>query len=104
MSPRSRAGTTALHVCGGCRLPLLQAVRVEAELQWWRVFLRCPSCWWTAEEVLDDVALQRLDEELDRGTEELIASMRRVTDINMREYVARFTAALAADAILPADF
>jgi hypothetical protein len=30
--------------------------------------------------------------------------MRRATDVNMREYVTRFTAALAADAIVPADF
>jgi hypothetical protein len=30
--------------------------------------------------------------------------MRHATDVNMREYVERFVAALAADAIVPGDF
>jgi hypothetical protein len=92
------------HVCRGCTLPLVQPQRVVAERSSWRVFLRCPSCGWTAEELLDEVALKRLDEELERGTQELIVAMRHATDVNMREYVTRFAAALAADAIVPADF
>jgi hypothetical protein len=95
---------SAPHVCRGCRLPLVQPQRVEAERLSWRVYLRCPSCGWTAEELLDDAALRRLDEELERGTEQLIVAMRRATDNNMREYAERFVSALAADAILPADF
>jgi hypothetical protein len=96
--------THTLHVCRGCGLPLVQPERVEAERLRWRVYLRCPSCDWTAEELLDDEALQRLDDELERGTEQLIVAMHEATERNMREYAARFVSALAADAILPADF
>jgi hypothetical protein len=85
-------------------MPLVQPQRVVAERSSWRVYLRCPSCGWTAEELLDETALKRLDEELERGTQELIVAMRRVTDVNMREYVSRFVSALTADAIVPADF
>jgi hypothetical protein len=104
MSPRGRTSEPTPHVCRGCTLPLVQPQRVVAERANWRVFLRCPSCGWTAEELLDEPALKRLDEELERGTQELILAMRHVTDLNMREYVTRFAAALAADAIVPADF
>jgi hypothetical protein len=104
VNPRSRMDAPTPHVCRGCRLPLVQPERVEAERLQWRVYLRCPNCGWTAEELLDDVALKRLDEEIERGTEELIVAMRHATDHNMREYVACFVSALAADAILPSDF
>jgi hypothetical protein len=104
VSPRGPMAGSTPHVCRGCRLPLVQPQRVVAERSHWRVYLRCPSCGWTAEELLDEAALKRLDEELERGTQELIVAMRRATDLNMREYVSRFVAALAADAIVPADF
>jgi hypothetical protein len=92
------------HVCRGCTLPLVQPQRVVAERRSWRVYLRCPNCGWTAEELLDELALKKLDEELERGTQQLIVAMRHATDVNMREYVSRFVEALAADAIVPADF
>jgi hypothetical protein len=104
VSPARRMDALAPHVCCGCRLPLVQAERVEAVRLRWRVSLRCPNCGWTAEELLDDAALRRLDDEVERGTQELIVAMREATDHNMREYTDRFVCALAADAILPADF
>jgi hypothetical protein len=104
VKPRARLSTPAPHVCRCCRLPLVQPQRVVAEQSNWRVYLRCPSCRWTAEELLDDEALRLFDEELERGTQELIAAMHEVTESNMREYVSRFVAALRADAIVPGDF
>jgi RNase P subunit RPR2 len=104
MNPRGRTSEPTPHVCRGCTLPLVQPQRVVAERMRWRVYLRCPSCGWTAEELLDEPALKRLDEELERGTQQLIGAMRRITDVNMRDYVERFVSALAADAIVPADF
>jgi hypothetical protein len=104
VNTRGRTSEPTPHVCRGCTLPLVQPQRVVAERSSWRVYLRCPSCGWTAEELLDELALKRLDEELERGTQQLIVAMRRATDLNMREYVTRFAAALAADAIVPADF
>ncbi|HEV3377258.1 MAG TPA: hypothetical protein VG126_08255 [Thermoleophilaceae bacterium] len=104
MTSGGRTSVPAPHICRSCRLPLVQPQRVVAERSRWRVFLRCPSCEWTAEELLDELALKRLDEELERGTQQLIVAMRQATDMNMREYAARFTSALHADAIVPADF
>jgi hypothetical protein len=104
VSQRGRITGSAPHVCGGCRLPLVQPQRVVAEQSSWRVYLRCPSCRWTAEELLDEEALRLFDEELERGTQELIVAMHAVTESNMREYVSRFVSALNADAIVPGDF
>jgi hypothetical protein len=50
------------------------------------------------------VTLERLDEELDRGTDQLIEALARLTERNMRDYLDRFATALAYDAILPSDF
>jgi hypothetical protein len=104
VSQRGRITSSTPHVCGGCRLPLVQPERVVAEGPSWRVYLRCPSCRWTAEALLDEEALKLFDEELDRGTQELIVAMHAVTEENMREYMSRFVSALHADAIVPADF
>jgi hypothetical protein len=104
VSRRGRITGPSPHVCRGCRLPLVQPQRVVAERSSWRVYLRCPNCHWTAEELLDEEALKLFDEELERGTQELIVAMHHVTEVNMREYVSRFVSALHADAIEPADF
>ena len=81
MSARERTSEPTPHVCRGCTLRLVQPQRVVAERSRWRVYLRCPSCGWTAAELLDEMALKRLDEELDRGTQQLIVAMRRATDL-----------------------
>jgi hypothetical protein len=104
VSQRGRVTGPAPHVCGGCRLPLVQPKRVVAERSSWRVYLRCPTCRWTSEARLDEEALKLFDEELERGTQELIDAMHQVAEVNMREYVSRFVSALQADAIVPADF
>ncbi len=98
------AAQDAPHVCRTCRLPLVQPEALTAEGPAWRVFLRCPSCRTTTEELLDAAALERLDDQLDNGTQQLIEALARMTELNMREYADRFAAALAADAITPGDF
>ena len=57
--------------------------------------LRCPSCDWSGEALLDQGQMERLDEQLDDGFASLAAALAQVE---------RFTAALAAEAILPEDF
>ena len=66
--------------------------------------LRCPSCDWSGEALLDQGQMERLDEQLDDGFASLAAALAQLTQANMREQVERFTAALAAEAILPEDF
>jgi len=92
------------HICGSCALPLVQPEDCSPEGRSWRVLLRCPSCGFETEELLDRDTLDRLDEELDRGQAELALALRHLTHVNMSEYADQFTAALAAGAILPEDF
>jgi hypothetical protein len=51
MSARGRTKEPTPHVCRGCTLPFVQPQRVVASGSRWRVYLRCPSCDWTAEEL-----------------------------------------------------
>lgn len=99
-------GTRAAQptVCRACLLPFLFPQACVPDGRRWRVTLRCSNCWNTTREVLDDAGLGRLDDEVDRGKDELLAALALVTEGNMREYADRFAAALAADAILPGDF
>jgi hypothetical protein len=66
--------------------------------------LRCPNCGCEREELLDQQAVDRLDEELDRGSRDLELALADMTRRNMREYAELFSCALAFDAILPEDF
>jgi hypothetical protein len=70
----------------------------------WRVLLRCLSCGWSGERVLDEEGLETFERELDDEREQIEFDLERLTQRNMREYRDRFVAALAADAILPEDF
>jgi hypothetical protein len=99
----SRAGCGA-HVCRRCALPLVQPEDAERVGPGWLVRLRCPSCDWSGEALLNQHEMDRLDAELDEGLARLAATLDSLTRINMREYACRFEAALAADAILPEDF
>jgi hypothetical protein len=68
------------------------------------VMLRCLSCGWSGQRVLDDAALEDFERELDYERECIEQDLERLTEHNMRDYCNRFVAALAADAILPEDF
>jgi hypothetical protein len=94
----------APHICRACGLPLVQPESWRLEGRGWRVVLHCPSCGWIAEQLLDQEAVDRFDEELDRGTAQLTAALDYITQLNMCSYANRFVAALAADAIVPGDF
>jgi hypothetical protein len=102
-----RAGAdqaVSAHVCRRCGLPLVQPEDAERAGRDWLVWLRCPSCGWSGDVLLDQDQMDRLDEELDEGLARLAAALDLITQVNMQEYVGRFAAALAADAILPDDF
>jgi hypothetical protein len=95
----------APHVCPCCRLPLVQAVDWESTGDdHWRLLLACPNCEWTGERMLTDALVERLEDELEAGTRQLIFELARMTQSNMREYAERFTTALAQGGILPEDF
>lgn len=94
-----------LHVCQGCCSGLVHPIQwEEAGPTHWEVVLRCPNCEWTTSGVFHQELVERLDEELDHGTEILVRDLKRLMHANMEEEVDRFVSALAADQILPMDF
>jgi hypothetical protein len=94
-----------LHVCPQCRSELVYPVDwQEAGRASWEVSLRCPNCEWRHTGTFGEDAIQRFDETLDHGTEELVSDLRELTRANMEDDVDRFVAALDADYVLPEDF
>jgi hypothetical protein len=97
--------TGELHVCPECRSELVYPTGwEEAGGERWELLLRCPNCEWETAGVFDRESVERLDEELDRGTHALLADLKQLMHANMEEEIERFVSALHADAILPMDF
>ncbi len=94
-----------LHLCFHCAGELVFPLDWSEEgPRHWRVVLRCPECESRREGVFDQAAVERLDDELDRGTSALLGDLRRMTHANMSEEVEFFVRALDADLITPGDF
>ncbi len=94
-----------MHDCPNCDSILVQPV----DWHWrrdglWNVKLRCPECAWWCRGNYSQTAVERYDEELNRGSQALIEDLRALVRANMREEIDRFAAGLAADRILPEDF
>ena len=98
-------GLQELHVCPSCDRDLVYPMDwEEASPTHWEVQLRCPNCEWAHVGTYDQDTVDIFDEELDRGTEQLLRDLKRLTRANMEEEVERFVAALEADAVWPMDF
>jgi hypothetical protein len=107
--PRRRTTTRdrakALHVCPGCDSELVYPVDwAPADRTRWRVELHCPDCDWTGGGVYSQDLVDAFDEELDRGTEQLLEDLHLLARANMEDQVERFVAALHADLVVPEDF
>jgi hypothetical protein len=94
-----------LHICGECQSKLVHPRMVETRGKdsWW-LELHCPECDWIAADLVAQGDIEEFEKELDRGHDELTASLLELVRVNMSEYVDRFIHALAADAIYPMDF
>ena len=57
-----------------------------------------------AADVFGQEDIEKFEQELDGGHEELTAGLLELVRVNMSEYVDRFIQALTADAIYPMDF
>jgi hypothetical protein len=98
-------GPEQLHVCFHCAGELVYPLDWSEEgSRHWRIILRCPECESRREGVFDQGAVERLDDELDRGSSALLGDLRRMTHANMSEEVEFFVRALDADLITPSDF
>jgi hypothetical protein len=94
-----------LHVCFHCAGELVYPLDWSEEgPRHWRIVLRCPECESRREGVFDQASVERLDDELDRGSSALLGDLRRMTHANMSEEVEFFVRALDADLITPSDF
>jgi hypothetical protein len=94
-----------LSVCPECDRDFVYPVEwATASETLWEVLLRCPNCDWTRVGAFDQPTLERLDERLDDGMEQLERDLERLERANLEEHVERFAAALHAGAILPEDF
>jgi hypothetical protein len=94
-----------LHVCFHCAGELVYPLDWSEEgTRHWRVVLRCPECESRREGVFAQAAVERLDDELDRGSSALLSDLRRMTHANMSEEIEFFVRALEADLITPGDF
>ena len=98
-------GSVELHVCGACASELAYPVAwEEAGEQDWEVTVRCPNCEWTRTGVYAQETVERLDDQLDRGTEAVVRDLKRLMHANMDLEIERFVEALEADLIVPEDF
>ena len=71
---RRREPADDLHLCPECDGRLVYPVEwEEAVATHWEVELRCPNCEWLTVGVFDQDTVDRFDEELDHGTEALVA-------------------------------
>jgi hypothetical protein len=103
--PRAVEASPDLHVCPACDSRLVYPVEwAEADTTHWEVVLRCPNCEWAETGIFDQATVERFDEELDRGTDELVDDLRRLVHANMEDEIDRFSEALAKDYVLPEDF
>src|SRR5215510_9882629 len=104
-APAPERAVDELHVCPECDRDLVYPVDwEEASATHWEVELRCPNCEWTEIGTFDQATVDRFDEQLDMGTDQLVKDLRRMVQANMEAEAERFAAALNADAILPEDF
>ena len=94
-----------LHVCPYCGGEFVYPLDwTEEGPRHWRILLRCPDCEQVDSGVFAQGAVERLDNELDRATAELLSDLQRITHANMAEEVEFFVRALQADVIVPSDF
>jgi hypothetical protein len=103
--PQTADDQHPLHVCRDCDSDLVFPIEwEEAGPESWRVALRCPNCEWGASGVFPQDLVDRFDEQLDRGTEQVVGDLKRLMHANMSEEIDRFVEALEAGALLPEDF
>jgi hypothetical protein len=99
------ASPDQLHICFHCAGELVYPLDWSEEgPRHWRIVLRCPECESRREGVFDQATVERLDDELDRGSGALLGDLRRMTHANMSEEIEFFIRALDAELIMPSDF
>jgi hypothetical protein len=96
---------TGLHHCQECESQLVQPVSwAEAGHDHWQIGLYCPNCEWEGGGVYGQDQIERFEDTLEEGVQDILRDLQRLTHANMTAEIDRFAAALRADLILPEDF
>ena len=94
-TPRPRRRRDDLHICPACGSDLVYPTDwAPASDRHWHVALRCPECEWNGGGRYSQDVVDRLDEELDRGTEAVLDDLNILVRANMEDQIDRFVAAL----------
>jgi hypothetical protein len=100
-----KKSANGMHGCPNCDSILVQPVDWHEQRNGlWNAELRCPECEWWGRDNYSRDEIDRYEDELDRGDQELIEDLRALIRANMEDEADRFAAALATDGILPEDF
>lgn len=102
----------SLRICPECDCRLcFESAAEPITPDLWLVVVQCPNCWGAWRRTVSDVELELFEHALDDDTRviedavETLVIENAVTEaMQLEAEVARFTAALEADAILPMDF
>jgi len=96
-----------LHVCPECRSELVQPLKWEqlpARPEWWKLWRRCPECWWETETACAPDDIDDYDEALDNGAYALRGELKDLEREAMSKLADSFTVALERDLISSDDF
>lgn len=69
-----------LHICGHCRSALVYPLEwwYEEDAGLWYVMLRCPECECRTSGLYPQPVVDRFDDVLERGTDELMAGLKQL--------------------------
>lgn len=96
---------SGLHVCPDCDSDLVYPTSWEERAgDGWRIERRCPNCEWRHAGEFDHDDVERFDDALNDGTEDLLATLRSFARSNMEADVERLIEAIQLDLIEPMDF
>jgi hypothetical protein len=102
----------SLRICENCGCGLcFESATEPLTPDTWLLVVQCPNCWSAVRRTVNDVVLELFERALDGDTLIIEAAVEQLGYENERSRaeelaaeVARFTAALEADAIQPMDF
>jgi hypothetical protein len=102
---RAEPAPRGLHICPDCESQLVQPLSwAEAGPSQWQLGLHCPNCNWEGGGVYSQDEIERFEDTLEEGVQDILRDLQRLTHANMTAEIARFAEALHADLILPEDF
>ena len=104
-APGGETFAADVHVCGTCACPMVQPLEWQTlGASHWQITLRCPNCEWVGTGVYDATEVEAFDEQLELGTDQILADLHTLAFANFEAQAEQFIAALHADLICPEDF